>query len=258
MFAFVCSALSAQPSPLISWNFNEGGGDFAPNLGTGGEANLFLKAANSGLIPFSADAQGPSGKSGDYAFDLGEATGMGATDPASVGPSGIVWSNQEGLKSLSGLSSFTLTGWFKPGETINHAARIIVTKPFMLMAGTPDRLTLVVNDTNGSEQSLPYYQEINHWMFFAVTYDGTKSADNVTYYIGTTVENSLTQAGVTTLAAGKLQPFTGQVVIGNNANGGARPFKGMMDNLAIYGSAEGSAGALDLTALESVHASGLR
>ncbi len=254
-------SLSADSVPLLQWNFNEGGGDFSINSGSAGPADLYLVSPNGDKgFGFTPDAQGVSGKAGDYAFDLNSATGMGATTPNSGGPAGVVWTNATGTAALSGLSSFTLTGWLKPDVNINRAARIIVAGPIALMAGTEDRLTLQVNGTVGSEQSQNDYAAVGSWIFFAVTYDGTRDMNNVTFYVGSPAAGSLFPAGTTTLAAGKLKAFAGQLLVGNNATAAtaSRPFKGLMDNLAIYASPENATGALTVEQIEAVRAAAVR
>ncbi|MFA6960981.1 MAG: LamG-like jellyroll fold domain-containing protein [Opitutaceae bacterium] len=255
------TALTADPVPLLSWNFDEGGGDYATNLGSANEANLYLVGpAGDKINGFSSDAQGVSGKPGDYAFDLSSATGMGATTPNSTGPTAVVWSNSSGLASLSGLSSFTLTGWIKPETTITAAARIVATNVIALMAGVDDRLTIQVNGKNSPVQSEPLYRDVGSWIFFAVSYDGTRTTDNVTYYVGDPAANSLITAGTATLEAGKVKPFAGQFLLGNNSINTPpnRPFKGLMDNIAIYGSMNDASGALPLEKIETIRAAAIR
>lgn len=254
-------ARAAPPAPLLLWDFNEGGGAYASNHGSAGHADLYLLAPGGDAADaFSSASQGVSGKSGDHAFDLTTATGMGATTPNSTGPAGVVWSNSSGLTSLSGLSSFTLSGWIKPAVPVNNAARIVASRAIALMAGVENRLTLQVNGENADEQSEPLYQEVGSWIFFAVSYDGTRNVGNVTYYVGSAADGSLTQAGVTTIPAGKLKPFAGQFIIGNNSSNSptTRPFKGMIDNLALHASKDDGSGALSRDEIEAIRAAAVR
>lgn len=264
LFAFAALSViarAADPAPLFSWTFDEPEGVFTGNRGSGGPADLFLAGVDGKPAPlFSPSGQGVSGKPGDHAFDLTGATGMGATTPASNGPAGVVWSTSAGLQSISGLSSFTITGWIKPSAIVSSAARIVATPLFTVMGGTEDRLVIQVNGVTASEQSDPLYSEVGAWMFFAVVYDGTRASGNVAYYIGAPSSGSLREAGVATLAGGKLKPFSGQFLIGNNAAGanGIRPFQGLIDQIAIHASATDASGALSKVQLESVRAAALR
>lgn len=253
--------LVAEPSPILSWNFNEGSGDFTANTGSGGAANLYLVGPGGGKISvFSVDARGVSGKPGDHAFDLTSSTGMGATTPNSTGPAGVVWSKSPGLASLSEVASFTLTGWIMPTATVTNAARIVSSSTLTLMAGVENRITLQVNGTSSSIQSDPSYGSVGNWIFVAVTYDSTHATDNVTYYVGSTEAGSLAKAGTVTVAAGKLKPLTGQFLIGNNSTNSpaTRPFMGLIDNMALYASLENADGALTLEQIESIRAAAVR
>lgn len=255
------SCQAAAPSPIFAWTFDEPEGVFTSNRGSAGSADLYLAGVDGKAAPFfNSSGQGVSGKPGDHAFDLTSASGMGAATPASNGPAGVVWSNSAGLQALSGLSSFTITGWIKPSVILSSAARIVATPLFTVMGGTEDRLVFQANGVTASEQGDSLYSEVGSWMFFAVVYDGTRSDNNVVYYIGSTAAGTLRQAGVATLAGGKLKPFSGQLLVGNNAAGanGIRPFKGLIDQIAIHGSATDASGALSKDQLEAVRADALR
>jgi hypothetical protein len=94
----------------------------------------------------------------------------------------------------------------------------------------------------------------------AVTYDGTRTADNVTYYVGSKEAGSLAKAGTVTVAAGKLKPLTGQFLIGNNSTNSAstRPFMGLIDNIALYASRDNADGVLTVEQIEAVRSAALR
>lgn len=252
---------AADPAPLLAWNFNEGTGDFTANTGSAGAADLHLFGPGEiKTVVFSVDARGVSGKPGDHAFDLTSATGMGATTPNSTGPAGVVWSKSPGLASLTDVSSFTLTGWIMPTATVTNAARIVSSSAITLMAGVENRITLQVNGTSASIQSEPSYDGVGNWIFVAVTYDGTRATDNVTYYVGSTEAGSLAKAGTVTVAAGKLKPLTGQFLIGNNSTNSptTRPFMGLIDNIAIHGAKDDASGALTKDQIEALRAAAVR
>lgn len=256
-FAGAFASLSAAPA-LLHWNFNEGAGEFSGNIGSAGNANLTLVAPGGAPAPaFSADAKGVSGKRGDYALDLTSADGMGAASGENTGPAGIVSSKSEGLSALSGLSSFTLSGWIQPAANINGSARIVASSTITLMAGTLARLNLQVNGVNSVIQSDMKYHQVGKWMFFAVTYDSKSATNNVTYYVGSTVAGSLVPAGVTTIAAGQLNPITGQFIVGNSSSQ-TRPFMGLIDNIAIHGSKTDATGALTPVEIEAIRAATTR
>lgn len=255
--AIAGSCLAADSAPLFSWSFNEGSGDRAANQGSAGDASLNLTGPDGNRINgFTVDAKGVSGTPGDYAFNLTGATGMGATPPDSTGPAGVVGNTFACHKALSRLSSFTITGWIKPDVSLASAARIVASSQLTLMAGGEDCLMLKVNGATASAPSDPAYGDVGSWIFFAVTYDGTRETGNVVYYVGSRAADSLVVAGTSSLAAGALNSFKGTVMIGNNvANGpGARPFKGLMDNIAIYGSRDTAGGVLTKEKIEAIRA----
>lgn len=90
------------------------------------------------------------------------------------------------------------------------------------------------------------YGVTNQWVFFAVAFDGTASRQNVTFYVGTK-EKGLDSVKVD-LAVPEPLPMSGAEIDGTltmgNSNGYERPFKGLLDNFAVYGSAEDGSGCL--------------
>lgn len=253
------SMSSAPADPLLfSWNFNEDGGSRAENHGSAGPASLILRNAESQPAElFTADGTGATGKPGDRAFDLSAATGMGAEDPPFQGPSGMVHPSEPGLATLSGLTSFTITGWFKPAGKLVGAARILVTGLFGLQAGNEHQIQLSINDGTGKPIHLtsdPAYSFVDSWMFFAVTYDGLSASDNVHFYIGAPAAGGLEPAGTGSIHAGPLGAMTGSLLVGNNSPKGIRPYQGLLDDLAIYGSTTDSSGALPVDQIEKVYA----
>jgi hypothetical protein len=262
--ALLLAGATTTPAQLLSWKFNEGSGTEASSDGSGGDALLRVTAGDGAEITqaFSSDAEGVSGKQGDYALDMGSATGMGATDPASTGPGGKVNSADPGLLSLSGLKSFTVTGWLKPAGTLTAAARIIVSNLISVQAGSAGQLQLALNGFSGEGNHLnseAAYEEVGSWMFFAITYDGTKAEENVAFYVGgPSAGSGLAPAGSGSIPAGPLGDQSGPITIGNNAPGGPRPFQGQIDNLAIYGSTTDASGVLTAAQLEEVHQAALK
>ncbi len=232
--------LCAEVRPIVCYDFNAGSGTIATSSGScQGDLSMTLPSKESAEL-YSTDAKGITGKSGDFALDIGKtASGMGAA------------SAQAGMARVTGflvsqafgaLSSFTITGWYRTDELIDGGARLVeLSDPekrgFCLMQGGGG-LVLTVN---GKIASSPYrtesfYKTIGDWVFFAVTYDGTKMTNNVTFYSGTR-ENPLKIVGTASCDAGAMQPLHakhGVLSIGNEAYG-YRPFRGLLDDVAIYG-----------------------
>lgn len=247
---------AAPPTPLLQWSFNEGIGTETTSGGSAGEAVMtFSTGSDESAETFSADAEGVSGQPGDYALNLSAATGMGASQPPCTGPAGKIAGSEPGIDSLSGLKSFTLTGWLKPSATtLTAAARIIVSNVFSLQAGSAGELQLSINsfsDPNAYLNSEPAYQEVGNWMFFAVTFNAAETGDNVAYYLGD-VSGNLTTAGTGNINSPAPGDQSGPITIGNNGAGGPRPFQGLIDDLAIYGSNADASGALSEEQLREV------
>jgi len=247
-------AIDHARAQLLEWTFNEGSGETAESSGSAGSAPLTIRLDKVQTALFTPDGGGASGKPGDYALDFSGANGMGANTPPNTGPVATVPGKTEGLSALGGLDSLTITGWLKPGAPITGAARIVVGKTFSVQAGSSGELQFSVIPDNGTQifvNSEPNYSEIGMWMFFAITYDGTRTMDNVNFYVGATGAG-LSLVCTRSLDAGKLPPFSGGLEVGNTT-AGIRPFQGMIDDLAIYGAENGADGALPQAKIEEIY-----
>jgi hypothetical protein len=122
----------------------------------------------------------------------------------------------------------------------------------------PDgRLRLAVNQWPDRVQndSSPGKLIVGKWTRFAVTYDGTKTADNVGWYFSRPQdqpgEAALVLDRKTTYNAGPVAGDIGPLVIGNfnetmHSYGLDRQFRGQIRGLEIYGSRISGRGALPL------------
>ncbi|MBN8711384.1 MAG: LamG domain-containing protein [Verrucomicrobia bacterium] len=250
----IFSLAGESRAQLLEWKFDEESGEVAESSGTAGSAPLTMKSDKLSVSLFTPDAGGASGKPGDRAFDLSGASGMGANNPPYKGPVGIAKPNTEGLSALGGLESLTITGWLKPSSTLTGAARIVVAKTFSVQAGSSGELQFAVIPDSGQPiyvNSAPRYTEMGMWMFFAITYDGTRTMDNVNFYVGATGAG-LELVCTLSIDGGKLPPFSGGLEIGNSS-AGVRPFQGMIDDLAIYGAENGADGALSQAKIEEIY-----
>lgn len=256
LLATFAGSSSFARAQLFAWNFNDAGGTKLENSGSAGPAALELRdAADTPMPGLTADGAGVSGKPGDLAFDLSAATGMGSNDPVFSGPVGRVSSSEPGLKALSGLRSVTITGWLRPASPIQAAARIIVTSVFGLQAAGRNQLQFALHNPGGPPMyvnSEGAYSSVDLWMFFAVTFDGAETSDNVKFYVGGP-SGEINAAGTGAIESDQLGTMTGGILVGNNDHG-VRPFAGLIDNLAIYGSAVDSSGALTPEQIEAVRA----
>lgn len=250
LMALAWPGAKAVTIPLVEYAFNDAGTTTASTGFDKKALNLLKNSVATDL--HSLDALGVSGFAGDVALDLTGATGMG-----SLGGAGNGVARLSSPSFLSNLTSFTLQGWFKPDGTIIGSNAYLLqtqngTAQIKLNAEYNGKLSLTVDNIAAATASVASYSTTSSWTFFAVTYDGTVAADNVTFYVGG-VSTSVSQVGtVKSINAGAVNPFgAGNFSVGNS-NGTDRPFDGLMDNFRIFGTTSGSSGVLSLSDLEAL------
>jgi hypothetical protein len=96
------------------------------------------------------------------------------------------------------------------------------------------------------------------WTFFAVTYDSTQQEDNVCWYFGCP-DAPATLDKKTTYRTGPTGADCGPLTVGNynktiHKRGTDRQFRGRLHGIQIFGSKVGAEGALDLRAVQRIHA----
>ena len=246
------------PQPLAFFHFNEGAGNASVPQNSVVTSELIFDDPSTGpLSLFSASGDGLSGKPGDYALDVGKTTqAMGV-----AGGSGGVAHMKTDKTALGPLASFTVAGWFKAASQLDGGARLIdYTDPlgtgFLLMTGR-GTLVLSVNkqQTPSPANEGSFYHQTDEWVFFAVTYNGNQKANNVVFYGGTPSSEPVV-VGVASNETGPVPALNkyGSLVVGNNA-GGIRPFHGMLDNVALYGSSGDESGALNEAQIKEIYRS---
>ncbi len=169
-------------------------------------------------------------------------------------------------QSLIDIWSFTVTGWIWIDPSADHTqGRIFSSSPvelnyIMSNPGTVDEnerfATRVENSsyTNSSYEN-GYYFAKGKWLFFAVTYDGTKSTEQLSYYFADE-NNTLMLDKKIDLAQGQIgyTGYGGNIWLGNTTNvNGERAFVGLIDELRIWSSKnQSSEGALSADEIELV------
>jgi len=166
------------------------------------------------------------------------------------------------LEALEGLRSFTVLGWAKATSlTMGSGGNRIAFNlnynraGFDLVCLKDGRLRLAVNQwpDRVSNDSSSGRIAVGRWVFFAVTYDGTRSQDNVRWYFGD-ADTPAALDRTTTHAAGPTGTGSGTLTIGNynetiHRHGTDRQFRGSLRGIRIFGSRIGPAGALPLQAI---------
>ena len=254
--------MGADLDPRMVFDFNGGTGMSAYGEKSNPVELLMFGPDQEPLSLYGEAGSGLTGKPGDFALDIGKTTqAMG-----SKGHSGGLARIPSGSSELGAMTSFTVTGWFKAASKLEGAARIVeysdpTVAGVMIFANGPGMLTLAVNKQQVSipRPSANILGEAGdgQWVFFAVTYDGSKSTGNAVFYGGTTSSEPqiITTEDLDAGTVAKLDRH-GWLTIGNN-NDGIRPFHGMLDDIAIYASPSDGAGALSAEQITEIYKANL-
>jgi hypothetical protein len=232
-------------TPIMEVNFNDANGDASlANYGSAAGTGSFV-----GVTPPSYSGTYAPVNAGGYS---GSFTGVADS-----------YANFGSISSMNGLSSFTITGWVNPASTqTNTNARLLVYKGnltqssgidlFISGAGSASQnLALGVDGTlSYAGANLPVLAS-NSWTFFAVSYDGTKTSNNLIFYVGDA--NNAVSSYTTTLNAGAVGVVAGQqLTIGgcevnstpSTPSSTTRNYAGLLDDISVYGSASDATGVL--------------
>ncbi len=245
------STVAFAQTPILFYNFNNGTGTTAASTGSANISAVMYNSSNAQTNLYTASGTGVTGLAGDYAFNS-NATGMGY-----AGSGGYLSVSNISAGAINGLDSFTLTGWFNTESSteINNSARLFDftsgNNGFLLDASAAGTLSLNVDGTSVGASSS--FSATNSWVFFAATYDGTSSTNNVNFYEGTlTSKPTLVGTASASTGAMAIAP-TGAFQIGGNS-GDVRSFQGDLDDMGVYGSGNNSSGALTLGAVDALYA----
>jgi hypothetical protein len=256
-FAAPVGFLRAQPIPILEYRFSETG---STAFGTGSTAaTLNMRDGNNQARDLHIPNQGVAGF-GDTCFLL-DATGMGRN---SQGGDAFA----QNVSTTSGLTSFTLQGWFKTrtsAESFGNQARLYQVDSITLGAplNSTGTMRLDVVDAGGSgastAPSAAVFGAPTTWLFFAATFDGLlASGNNLNYYVGTT-GSAVTSAGSSRVGAdgtpfGPTFSGNGFFLIGDNGAVGSVPMDGFFDDMRVFGSMSDSSGVLSQSQLEGFRA----
>ncbi|UCG56131.1 MAG: DUF1593 domain-containing protein [Phycisphaerales bacterium] len=167
--------------------------------------------------------------------------------------------NEKPLKALEGLKSFTILGWAKATSlrTGSGGNRLVFNLRYNrsgmdLVHHGDGRLRLAVNEwpDGVSNDSSPGKIKVGKWVFFAVSYDSSKTQNTVHWYFGD--EATPAQLDRTTnYSRGPTGTDSGPLTVGNynttiHRHGKDRQFRGWLRGITIFGSRTDSSGVLDL------------
>jgi hypothetical protein len=249
---------AARAGVILSYGFN-GTGTTAAATGSaasnGGPTLNFFGAGFSPGAPTNlhgGPGSGVSGLPGDRSFN----------NSASPGFAGSGGRHAADFNPIDGLTSFTLSGWFRipagSTEAIGRQAPLfengtisVLDAPagFRLRGGAvanAGTLELRINRDNFVESSRAY-TEIGQFVFFAVSYDGTAAANNVLFYKGL-VGEPVQLVTTASLNAGAVADELIPLFVGATFTSGITiaSFRGELDNFRIFD------GVASLQTLEAV------
>jgi Concanavalin A-like lectin/glucanases superfamily len=240
-------------TPILRYDFNETGTQAAASGSAAVAGAPVLNITGSGAARGGAGS-GVSGAAGDRAFDNTLSSGIfGAGRAEHAGD----------FDPIDGLSSFTLTGWYRlptGAEKIGRQASLIENINYQASSSTQGGfgltgsavadsggLRLRVNEVAGVESDPGTYADVGVWVNFAVTYDGA----TVNFYKGL-VDQPITLVDTASYARGAVAAENERLILGVSAGGSSltfNPLQGLIDEVAIFGQ------VLNPTQLEAIRAS---
>jgi hypothetical protein len=241
--------------------FDKTEGRIAANTGTA--RKTIEQASLTARRPVPSANTPPAG--GSHSLDFGSEPGAYAVDlPDNAGD------------VLDGLASFTIAAWVNctsdtmgaGGNRIVHMADTLGSQAGIDLVFVSDgRLKLGINEwpdrtkAVSSPGLIPVDRNASrdNWRFVAVTYDSTAEQDHVRFYIGSPdKETSLDRA--IRYDRGPVQTGTGTLTVGHfnpsaRNDHSDRTFRGLIDEVRIFGSQTDETGALSLEQLRGVQMS---
>jgi hypothetical protein len=243
---------------LVALTFEAGEGQAPQNTGTSrrtvGHAQLTSER------PLWSTNTPPHG--GRYSLDFGKEEGPYALDLP-----------DEAIGAREGLVSFTIAAWINctsstegaGGNRIVHMADTLGSKAGMdLVLTGRGQLKLGINewpDTTTAVSSaglIPVDENAsaNNWRFIAVTYHAGAERDHVKFYIGSAETAAFLDRAVS-YDRGPLPSGTGTLTVGHfnpsvRADHGDRKFRGLIDEVRLFGSKADGAAALSLIKIRAL------
>jgi TonB-dependent receptor len=232
---------SSLPVPLVHYTFEESGTIVSSILNSG------TLGANFNLTAIGADTR--IGDEGSGVNAKGKALDLSGNASMNVSGATAYAAIAGGKTGLDGLTEMTVTGWMKPA--VAHVASTMLLRysdgssgalnGWNINAGNSDRLGLNVGATDlgttGTTPKATYNSDANTfnagigaWQFFAVTWT---AAGGAKWYAGTE-----SAAPIVSGSNNAATPMTAKAQILRLGYAGANNgFKGLMDDIRVYGAA---------------------
>lgn len=213
-------------------------------------------------LPFSEN----TGVDGHDCLDKTSAAYWGATSGTLRYGSNAVGYDNELEYAIDKAYSITVCGWFKAisSKPIGGNARFFY-RPGqieILTPASPDngKLAILLPANAGTNTSdiliksqTNVYHQPNEWVFFAVSYDGTKTSDNVKFYKGS-LTGKVELVSISTANAGQLLggEHNDIVVTSGGPSAGVYGIAGYLDKFYVFADKTSHKGALDIKNLEKL------
>ncbi len=207
----------------------------------------FIRDYNGTLPQFSA-----GGIDGGKCLDLTVATGMGT---GFRGPF-LGFTETYGVNDyIYNSKGVTISGWLKTPVVPQNGARLFSHldgsgRGIELYFGSAGRLSLSAGPFVFQSSAAANYT-CGDWTFFAVTFDGVKTANNVNFYYG--LNDGTGQVFLDSTYTTTLRQLLGDKAAVNIGNRGTiLPFDGLMDSFKVFTSKDDAAGALTAAMISEV------
>jgi hypothetical protein len=242
--------------PIVELRFDEGRGMVATNTGR--------SARTSGTGKFTD-------KTLSWSTNVPPGGGASALDLGNQPLAHAVELEGDVADALKGLRSFTLSGWIncRSRETGSGGNRIVSSSNhggdgFDLVMLSDGALQLAVNQwpdgspARSSTGQIPADPEVpsRNWLFFAVTYDATRTPAEVKFHFGAPDQEARLDQVVPYdrgIVGGQPGPLSvGHFNSRTRAGNADRMFRGLIDEIRVYGSQLDGAGALTLVQIRAL------
>lgn len=265
------SVSQATAAQILTYSFNETG-TTAPSTGPNTTSVTMRNDAGTAVDLHGGPSSGITGLATDRAFaNLGPDTHGSVASASTNG----FRADQPDLAAIDSLGSFTLSGWFKTENNVSiigKTPRLVSNHDegsgsagdgfsLQFLSESEDLKLDVDDDSTYANTTGNQFADKQTWVFFAVSYDGTLTTNNVKFYKGyrtdtealtgtTHVTSAVQLVGTSSLNRGAVDSESAGLVIGNRTSAN-RPFKGFLDEIRIDGGA-GNTGVLSLAQLETI------
>jgi hypothetical protein len=209
------------------------------------------------LLEYAFDGAGilePSGGAVDVNLALGDAAGQpldvtGRSFPGVRGAGdryldlvtnpGAYGQHAVDEDAIDGLTAFTLSGWINTDSVSQAGSRIVDnfdnTNGFRFVGQPSGAVRLVVDQPSPNNITTPSnFLEAGQWIFFAITYDGASTSNNVRIYKGKREASVSTPFHTGTINAGPVNNDNAKFTVGKDRSLGGNAFIGRYDNIRLH------------------------